>query len=60
MASCFYYGRLSSVQFDRWQAPINGLHIDQCLVEKTAMQTVIIIINAIQDKLKYLLVMYIP
>ena len=39
MASFFYCGRLSSVQFDRWQAPINGLHIDQRLVEKTAYRT---------------------
>ena len=36
MASFFYYGRLSSAQLDRWQAPMQRPIIDQCPVEQTA------------------------
>ena len=36
MASFFYYGRLSSAQLDRWQAPTQPPIIDQCPVEQTA------------------------
>ena len=32
----FYYGRLSSTQLDRWQAPMQRPIIDQHLVEQTA------------------------
>ena len=36
MAISFNYGRLSSAQLDRWQAPTQRPIIDQRLVEKTA------------------------
>ena len=36
MASFFYYGRLSSAQLDRWQAPTQRPIIDQRPVEQTA------------------------
>ena len=36
MASFFYYGRLSSAQLDRWQAPTQRPIIDQCPVKQTA------------------------
>ena len=34
----FYYGRLSSAQLDRWQAPKQWPIIDQRPVEQTAFQ----------------------
>ena len=34
----FHYGRLSSVQLDRWQAPTQWPIIDLCPVEQTAFQ----------------------
>ena len=36
MASFFYYGRLSSAQLDRWQAPTQQPIINQHPVEQTA------------------------
>ena len=39
MASFFYYGRLSLVKLDRWQARSNGLHVDQRKVKKTISRT---------------------
>ena len=38
MTSFFYYGRLSSAQLDRWQAPTQWPIIDQHPVEQTAYQ----------------------
>ena len=33
MGSFFYYGRMSSAQLDRWQAPTQRPIIDQCIPE---------------------------
>ena len=38
MCYFFHYGRLSSTQLDRWQAPTQRPIIDQYLVEQTAFQ----------------------
>ena len=56
MASFFYYGRLSSAQQDRWQAPTQRPIIDEYPVQQTAYRRKIkgLVTMAINPSLQFL------